>query len=47
MLKEREPILEKLSIVFQVILTIFCFIGAKWIANEFFHPGRPDQNGGS
>lgn len=43
MLKEREPILEKLSIVFQVILTIGCFIGAKWIANEFFNPIQGDS----
>lgn len=38
MLKEREQILEKLSIVFQVILTVGCFIGAKWIVDEFVHP---------
>jgi exopolysaccharide biosynthesis polyprenyl glycosylphosphotransferase len=43
MLKEREPILEKLSIVFQVILTIGCFIGSKWITNEFFHPIHGDS----
>jgi exopolysaccharide biosynthesis polyprenyl glycosylphosphotransferase len=38
MLKEREPVLEKLSIVSQVILTIGCFLGSKWITNEFLQP---------
>lgn len=38
MLKEREPILEKFNIVFQVVLTLGCFYGAKWITHEFFVP---------
>jgi len=38
MLKEREPVLEKLNIVLQVVLTIGSFICAKWITNEFFVP---------
>ncbi|MDP2338421.1 MAG: sugar transferase [Bacteroidota bacterium] len=44
MLKEREPILEKLSIVFQVVLTIICFYGAKWITHEFFKPMQGDSS---
>ncbi len=36
MIKEREPILEKLNIVFQVILTVGSFILAEWITNKFF-----------
>ena len=36
MLKEREPVLEKLNVVFQVILTILCFDGAKWLTHRFF-----------
>ncbi len=44
MLKEREPILEKLSIVFQVILTIVCFYVAIWIIQEFFRPITNDTN---
>lgn len=36
MLKEREPVLEKLNVVFQVILTILCFDGAKWLTHKFF-----------
>lgn len=43
MLKEREPILEKLSIVFQVLLTVACLYGAKWITNEFFLPTQVDS----
>ncbi|MDD5152247.1 MAG: hypothetical protein PHC28_17510, partial [Flavobacterium sp.] len=42
MLKEREPILEKLNIVFQVVLTIFCFDGAKWLTHKFFVPVQSD-----
>ncbi|MFY9151235.1 MAG: hypothetical protein WAO52_04405, partial [Prolixibacteraceae bacterium] len=38
MLKEREPVLEKLSIVFQVFLTLICFLGAMRITNTFFEP---------
>src|SRR5665647_2035418 len=38
MLKEREQILEKLSIVFQVVLTIVCFCLAVWITQVFFKP---------
>src|SRR5665647_2105954 len=36
MLKEREPVLEKISIVFQVFLTIGCFMGAMQITDAFF-----------
>ena len=35
MLKEREPILEKLSIIFQVVLTLTCFYLAIWIIKDF------------
>lgn len=38
MIKEREQVLEKLSIVFQVILTLICFLGAMRITNAFFSP---------
>lgn len=38
MLKEREPVLEKLSIVFQVFLTLICFLGAMRITNAFLEP---------
>lgn len=37
MLKEREPILEKLSIAFQVILTIACYYIAIWLIDNFVH----------
>jgi len=40
MLKEREPILEKLSIAFQVVLTIACFYGAIWIIQVFLNPNQ-------
>jgi exopolysaccharide biosynthesis polyprenyl glycosylphosphotransferase len=40
MLKEREPVLEKLSIVFQVILTIGSYYLSIWIMDEFFKPIR-------
>jgi len=43
MLKEREPILEKISVAFQVILTIACFYGAIWII-QFFKPIQNDNN---
>jgi exopolysaccharide biosynthesis polyprenyl glycosylphosphotransferase len=43
MLKEREPVLEKLSIVFQVFLTLVCFLGALRITNAFFVPVRWDS----
>jgi len=36
MLKEREPVLEKLSIVFQVFLTLISFLVALRITNAFF-----------
>jgi len=36
--KEREPVLEKLSLVLQVILTLICLMGALWITNAFFEP---------
>jgi len=38
MIKEREQVLEKLSIVFQVLLTLICFLGAMRITNAFFEP---------
>lgn len=38
MLKEREPVLEKLSIVFQVILTLGCYYAAIWMIHEFYRP---------
>ena len=38
MIKEREPILEKLSIVFQGVLTIACFYAAIWFIHEFIQP---------
>ena len=42
MLKEREQILEKLNIIFQVVLTIVCFDAAKWVTHEFFVPIQAD-----
>jgi exopolysaccharide biosynthesis polyprenyl glycosylphosphotransferase len=42
MLKEREPVLEKLNVVFQVILTILCFDGAKWLTHKYFAPVQSD-----
>ena len=38
MIKEREPILEKLSTVLQVFLTLGCFLGAMLISHTFFKP---------
>lgn len=38
MLKEREPVLEKLSIVFQTFLTVACFFASISIVNIFSHP---------
>lgn len=38
MLKEREPILEKLSVLFQVLLTLGCFLGAMVITHRVFKP---------
>lgn len=38
MLKEREAVLEKLSIVFQTILTIGCYYLAIWFMDEFIRP---------
>lgn len=38
MLKEREPILEKLSIIFQVFLTVLCFWGSMRITNALISP---------
>lgn len=38
MLKEREPILEKLSIVFQVVLTLACYYAAIGMIHEFHQP---------
>ena len=43
MLKEREPVLEKISIVFQVFLTIGCFMGAMLITDAFFSPIKWDS----
>ena len=43
MIKEREPILEKLSVAFQVVLTLTCFYGAIWIV-QFFTPIQNDNN---
>lgn len=43
MLKEREPILEKLSIVFQTFLTIVCFWSALRITNAFLVPIQLDS----
>lgn len=37
MIKEREPILEKLSIAIQVILSIGCYYTAIWIVDTFIH----------
>jgi exopolysaccharide biosynthesis polyprenyl glycosylphosphotransferase len=42
MLKERESVLEKLSIVFQVVLTIACYFIAKWIIHEFSKANQND-----
>ena len=44
MIKEREPILEKLSIVFQAVLTIGCFYSAIWIIQEFIKPIESNNN---
>ena len=44
MIKEREPILEKLSIVFQAVLTIGCFYAAIWIIQEFIKPIESNNN---
>ena len=38
MLKEREPILEKLSVIFQVFLTLVCFLGAMHITHTYLKP---------
>ncbi len=38
MLKEREPILEKLSVAFQVILTLGSFLGAMQLTHSFLKP---------
>ena len=38
MLKEREPILEKLSVIFQVVLTLGCFLGAMLLTHTFIKP---------
>ena len=43
MIKEREQILEKLSIIFQVFLTILCFDGARWLTHRFFVPVQGDM----
>lgn len=44
MLKEREPVLEKLSVVFQAFLTLTCFFAAKIIVNIFFVPINQDSS---
>ena len=38
MIKEREPILEKLSVIFQVFLTFSCFWGSLFLTNAFLKP---------
>ncbi len=38
MLKEREPVLEKLSVVFQVLLTLGCFLSAMQITHTYLKP---------
>ena len=38
MLKEREPVLEKISIVFQTFLTVACFFTSKMLVNMFVEP---------
>lgn len=38
MLKEREPVLEKLSVVFQVFITLVCFLAAMRITHVLFNP---------
>ncbi len=38
MIKEREPILDKLSIVVQAILTLACFWGSLFITDTFLKP---------
>jgi exopolysaccharide biosynthesis polyprenyl glycosylphosphotransferase len=38
MLKEREPVLEKLSVVFQTFLTVACFFGSITLVDVFSHP---------
>lgn len=43
MIKEREPVLEKLSIVFQTFLTIVCFWGSMQITNAFLVPIQWDS----
>ncbi len=43
MLKEREQVLEKLSVVFQVFLTLLCFWGSMRITNVFFEPIKWDS----
>lgn len=44
MIKEREQVLEKISIVFQVLLTIICFFGSMRITNAFFVPVQWDSD---
>lgn len=43
MIKEREQVLEKLSIVFQVILTLISFLAAMRIVNTLIAPIRFDS----
>lgn len=43
MLKEREPVLEKVSIVFQASLTVVCLWAAMRITNAFFSPLHGDS----
>jgi exopolysaccharide biosynthesis polyprenyl glycosylphosphotransferase len=38
MIREREVVLEKLSVLMQVILTMLCFYAAWWGTNTFIHP---------
>lgn len=43
MIKEREPILEKVSIIFQTFLTILCFWGALRLTDAFLVPIQWDS----
>ena len=44
MIKEREPILEKLSVIFQVLLTIICFYFADWFTGRFINHGHANAS---
>ena len=38
MVKERESIIEKVNVSFQVVLTLGCFLGASFITQNFLKP---------